>query len=374
MLLDITDCARHNDAEIVSRSPLDVITPAVQWSYAVSTASRPTPTVDSPHTIIVTARLAVIEGRVGVGWTRVTSDAFVVEKYTSREAPHTIAFRISAGDIPGRLMFRNASAEGPSRFVVHDVQARIDTVRLPYPVHVEHRDVAAEAAQAAGQDVFEDELARAINTARLEFLAALDLPLKGKRVLDAGCGVGHHSAFYTARGCDVVGVDGRASNIAKMKHLYPPVEGVIGDLQELDVTTLGLFDLIHCFGLLYHLDSPVAALRRLSAVCRDLLIIETMVCDSIHPVMMLVDENASANQALAGLGCRPSPAFITKALDRIGFQYVYGTSAPPRFPDFEFEWRNNLDVTRDGHNLRCIFLASRTPLERPTLTNLITTA
>ena len=80
---------------------------------------------------------------------------------------------------------------------------------------------------------------------------------------------------------------------------------------------------------------------------------------------------ASANQALAGLGCRPSPSFIAMALDRIGFAHVYGTTAPPQHPDFLFEWRNSLDVSRDGHNLRCVFIASRHPIHRPHLVDLV---
>jgi 2-polyprenyl-3-methyl-5-hydroxy-6-metoxy-1,4-benzoquinol methylase len=374
VLLDIAECESHNDTQIASRTPLDVITPAAQWSYAVSIASPATAGSEVSGAIVVTARLDVRQGRVGVGWTRAHSDAFVVEKHVTPDGPNAVAIRVSPQDLPGRLMFRNVNPSGTSRFVLRSVDARVDADTRPYPVTVGHRDVAAEAALAEGQQVFNDDLARAINTARLEFLAGLDLPLAGKRVLDAGCGVGHHSAFYTERGCRVVGIDGRADNIETMKRLYPSVEGYVGDVQEMPLERLGMFDVVHCFGLLYHLDSPVAALRRLAAVCRDLLIIETMVCDSAAPVMVLVDENASANQALAGLGCRPSPGFVTMALNRIGFQYVYGSDTRPKFPDFQFEWRNNLDVIRDGQNLRCIFLASRTPVEAPSLKNLVSTA
>jgi hypothetical protein len=146
---------------------------------------------------------------------------------------------------------------------------------------------------------------------------------------------------------------------------------VVGDVQSFDLTSLGEFDVVHCFGLLYHLDSPVAALRQLSAVCRGSLVMETMVCDFDQPVTVLTDEPLSSNQALAGLASRPSPAFIAMTLDRLGFAHVYGTTMPPAFPDFQFAWRNNLDIRRDGHNLRCMFVASRTPIDRPQLVPLI---
>jgi hypothetical protein len=59
------------------------------------------------------------------------------------------------------------------------------------------------------------------------------------------------------------------------------------------------------------------------------------------------------------------------ALDRLGFAHIYGTAAPPRHPDFEFEWKNNLEITRNGHNLRCMFVASRVVLSAPHLRPLI---
>jgi SAM-dependent methyltransferase len=219
--------------------------------------------------------------------------------------------------------------------------------------------------------VFHDDPAVAINRARLDFLASLGLPLEGKRVLDAGCGVGHHTPFYTSRGCQVVGIDGRPENIEEMKQRYPQVEGLVGDLQTMDLDALGSFDVVHCLGLLYHTDSPVQALRRLTSVCRGQLVLETIVCDAEGEIMLLADEEGSANQALAGLGCRPSPSFVAMALNRLGFRYVYGTTRPPQHPDFQFEWRNTLDSHRDGANLRCMFVASRTPVTCDHLTLLL---
>ena len=254
-------------------------------------------------------------------------------------------------------------------------ERRPEMDRPPYPVTVTHRDASAIAgAVQTDQHVFHDDPAVAINRARLDFLGSLDLPLEGKRVLDAGCGVGHHTPFYTSRGCHVVGIDGRPENIEEMKRRYPEVEGLVGDVQTMNLDALGSFDVVHCLGLLYHTDSPVLALRRLAGVCRGQLLLETIVCDSEQAVMLLSDEEGSANQALAGLGCRPSPAFVAMALDRLGFPYVYGTTTPPQHPDFQFEWRNNHDARRDGANLRCMFVASHTPIACDHLTLLLPAA
>jgi len=375
-LPDLVDFhARYTDArsEILAEDPLEVVTPAAQWNYALwAPTTRRTPGLDVAGRIVLSIRVQVRSGSIGVGWTLIDSDQFIVEQYVTEGSDETISLRVPIAALPGRLMFRNVSPFGPSRFVLFDVLAQLKTGSPPYPVALDHRDVRRDASSLrVERDVFDDTAALAINKARLHFLTTLDLPLTGKRVLDAGCGVGHHTPFYSSKGCDVVGIDGRPENIAVMKELYPDVRGVVGDLQNTDLEQLGPFDVVHCFGLLYHLDSPIAGLRRLVSVCREYLILETMVCDSKEPLMVLADEPTSANQALGGLGCRPSPSFVAMALDRLGFRHVYGTAHPPAHPDFLFEWRNGIGTTRDGHNLRCMFVASRTPIQRESLVELV---
>lgn len=54
-------------------------------------------------------------------------------------------------------------------------------------------------------------------------------------------------------------------------------------------------------------------------------------------------------------------------LNRLGLPFVYAPVTPPGHPDFEFEWRGDLADSRDGHRLRCIFVASRSKLENSRL-------
>jgi SAM-dependent methyltransferase len=220
----------------------------------------------------------------------------------------------------------------------------------------------AEAMPVERERVFDDSAADVINTARMDFIRGLDLPLQGRRVLDVGAGVGHFARMYADGGAQVVAVEGRPDNVRLLRERHPDVESHVGDVQEMSLEALGRFDIVHCFGLLYHLDSPVAALRRLVRVCDGVLLLETMVCDADVPVMILADETRSVNQALAGLGCRPSPAFVALALNRVGFRCVYGAAMPPEHPDFTFEWRRDLSVARNGRNLRCVFVASHRPI------------
>jgi SAM-dependent methyltransferase len=242
-----------------------------------------------------------------------------------------------------------------------------------YPVTVTHRDFSKEEMpQGGGIKVFNDDAAAAINSARIDHLAALDLDIEGARVLDVGCGVGHFSRFYVERGCTVVGVDGRPGNIEEMRRRYPDIEAHVLDVEKDPLDALGQFDVVHCYGLLYHLESPIRGLRNMQSVCRRLLVLETIVCDNKQPLLILDDETKTVNQALDGLGSRPSPSFVTMALDRVGFRHVYAPAFPPDYPDFKFEWLDNLQWQRDGHNLRCVFVASREALGNDKLVPLMT--
>ncbi len=243
---------------------------------------------------------------------------------------------------------------------------------VPYPVALHRKDPRAERIPSGGgPETFDQKEAQEINRARMAHLASLDLPLAGRKVLDVGCGVGHLAAHLATRGCTVVCVDARPENIASLRTRYPQLEAHVADVEREPLARFGKFDIVFCYGLLYHLESPLAGLRQMESVCKDLLLLETMVCDHRLPVLRLEDESPVFSQALAGLGCRPSPRSVVAALTRLGFPHVYAPRVPPEHPDFQFEWKNNLDSWRDARPLRCIFVASRSELRNPNLRALL---
>jgi SAM-dependent methyltransferase len=234
----------------------------------------------------------------------------------------------------------------------------------PYPVSVAHRDVLNEPVPpGAGVECFNTPGALAINKARMDHVASLGLDISGKTFLDVGCGVGHLAQRLIGLGARVTCTDGRAENIAHLKTIYPGVPADVADVETVPMDRFGQFDGVLCFGLLYHLADPVAGLQNISRACTGLLLLETLVCDSKEPVNVLVDEPKVANQALGMLASRPSPAFVAMTLNRIGFPFIYAPKIPPQHEDFRFEWRNDLSYARDGHPIRCVFVASRQSLD-----------
>ena len=83
--------------------------------------------------------------------------------------------------------------------------------------------------------------------------------------LDAGCGLGFFAQILSEANLSVVGVDGRQENVDEARKRYPNLRFETHDIEDPSVLGLGSFDLVLCFGLLYHLENP---LRSNSAFAR----------------------------------------------------------------------------------------------------------
>jgi FkbM family methyltransferase len=221
-------------------------------------------------------------------------------------------------------------------------------------------------AALSGPGPFDTPEALELNRARLDHLATLGLPLDGRSVLDVGCGVGHLAQFFVDRNCRVKCVDGREENVRDLRQRYPGLPAGVADV-EAGLESFGTFDVVFCYGLLYHLENPVLGIRNMAQVCRDLLLIETLVCDSQLPVTHWAEEPLTGNQALRGLGSRHSPSFVKLALNAAGFPFVYRAASPPRHPDFEVSWDNSLAWRQHGHLIRSVFVVSRRELHNSNL-------
>jgi SAM-dependent methyltransferase len=245
------------------------------------------------------------------------------------------------------------------------------SAELPYPISVGPNPLyGASVPQGGGVENFDTPGAAELNRARLTHLASLNLPLRARTVLDVGCGVGHLAQFFVQQQCQVLSVDARSENISRLRELYPTLAAKVFDLELDPLSELGRFELVFAYGLLYHLENPFRALIRLGSICEDLLLLETMVLDHHLPLVRMADETLAYSQALRNVGCRPTPSFIAIALRSAGFRHIYAPKSPPDHPDYHFSWKDDLSDTRDGHLLRCVFIASRCPVENSTLISL----
>jgi len=198
-----------------------------------------------------------------------------------------------------------------------------------------------------------------INVARLEHLASLKLAISGKRVLEVGAGIGLLTGFFEELGCSVLTTDGRSDNVAEIRRKYPHRQAEVLDLETTDdITHLGEFDIIFCYGTLYHLANPEQAIKTLATVCREMVLLETCVTPGDDLAINLVSENQdNPNQASSGMGCRPTRPWVIEILRKyLGFAYI--SDSQPFHYDFDLDWRSPLP--KKLH--RSVFVGSKSPL------------
>jgi tRNA (mo5U34)-methyltransferase len=114
-------------------------------------------------------------------------------------------------------------------------------------------------------------------------LAAFPIPadLTGKRVLDVGAWTGWCSFEMERRGAQVVAVDCVEFEEFREAHrmIGSKVDYRILDVEELTQESVGLFDYVLFFGVLYHLRNPLLGLEKICAITTDTAFVESFVTD-----------------------------------------------------------------------------------------------
>ncbi len=203
------------------------------------------------------------------------------------------------------------------------------------------------------------------NARRLEHLASLRIPVAGLSVLEVGAGIGDHTHYYIDRECRVTITEARAESLLHLKHRYPDCNVQFLDLELPHHLEDSPFDVVHCYGLLYHLSKPKEALAFLSENTIKMLFLETCVSfgekEEVNPI---VEPQSSPTAAYSGTGCRPTRAWLFRELQGL-FEYVYLPITQPCHAEFPLDWTT--PQKHKGGIQRAIFIASREPLKNEKL-------
>jgi len=183
----------------------------------------------------------------------------------------------------------------------------------------------------------------------------LKAALKLSNAVDAGCGVGFFSQTLADCGLNVCGFDGRGENVTEARRRFPHIPFDQGDIEDDLILQLGGFDLVLCFGLLYHLENPLLAIRNLRALTEKCLLLESMCLPGEKLSMLLRTEPRQEDQSLMEIACYPSEGSLVKMLYRAGYGEVYRVMPLPDHEDFR--------ETAEHARRRTVLLASIAPID-----------
>ncbi len=173
--------------------------------------------------------------------------------------------------------------------------------------------------------------------------------------VDVGCGVGFYSQTLAECGLQVCGFDARAENVTEARRRFPGIPFEQANIEDRDISKLGQFDFVFCFGLLYHLENPLQAIRNLRAITEKCLLLESMCLPEERCSLLLHQEPRQDDQSLTEIACYASEGSVVKMLYRAGFTKVYRVTLLPDHDDFR--------ETREHTQRRTVLLASVVPID-----------
>lgn len=226
-----------------------------------------------------------------------------------------------------------------------------------------------ERVRPAAIGVFHDWAYLRHNARRQEHLATLGLDLSDKSVLEVAAGIGDHTTFFLDRGCQVTSTEPRAQNLDVLRRRFLSESAVTVESLDLDgalPTDAPHYDVVYCYGALYHLSRPAEAIAWMCDRTEGLLLLETCVSMSNEDSPFPVNEIASSpSQAITGIGCRPSRVWVMNRLKE-KLPHVYVTVTQPWHEEFPLDWTAAQAPSSNGLT-RAVFVASRSPLNLPSL-------
>jgi hypothetical protein len=125
------------------------------------------------------------------------------------------------------------------------------------------------------------------------------------------------------------------------------------------------FEVVYCYGTLYHVSRPSEVIDYLSDSCSKILLLETCVSFGHELNVNLISEaRRNPSQAFSGTGCRPTRPWVVQHLEK-NFDFVYVPLTQPNHDEFPVDWSQPRKPSTGL--VRAVFVASRSPIENPLL-------
>lgn len=199
---------------------------------------------------------------------------------------------------------------------------------------------------------------------RLEHLAGLGLDIAHSSVLEVGAGIGDCTDFFIDRACRVVTSDAREEIVNMLRMKYPDIKVLKLDLDNSPKDFNDTFDIVYCYGVLYHLNNPAGALRFLSHCCRRMLLLSTVVSyGSDSNVTPVKEDPKLVLHSVSGKGCRPTRRWVFNELKKY-FEYVYLPITQPNHAEFPIDWSSPCNEPLP----KTVYIASREKIDNKLLT------
>ena len=221
---------------------------------------------------------------------------------------------------------------------------------------------------------FDSKWYQDFNQKRLTHLASLNLDLNAKKVLEVGAGVGDLTSFWINRKCEITIIEPKLENRDRIKEKFKDIQVYPFDLNEINVEDklyANYYDIVFCYGLLYHLKNPAKSLKYLAEITKEILILETAVAKENKFKIArgkLKEENTDEKLGIKGYWNRLSRQLLFTTL-KFFFPYVYIPTTQPNHYHFPIDWINFSSDTNKTH--RVIFIASKKPIYNDNLTNVL---
>jgi 2-polyprenyl-3-methyl-5-hydroxy-6-metoxy-1,4-benzoquinol methylase len=177
---------------------------------------------------------------------------------------------------------------------------------------------------------------------------------RGKHVLELGAGHGHIGAELAGLGAGVTCAEAREEHLQVIAERHPMVR-----IRQVDLNREWPFDepfdLILHMGVLYHLEEPGPTIRAACRSCKH-LVLETEVCDSLDPEMIIPTCESGYDQSISGRGCRPSSACVERLLRECTMEFDRVSDGSCNSGIHVYDWKE-LDTGGWRHGLRRMWFA-----------------